>query len=606
MAAAVQGATLTSASGTAEFVLNEVHGLDLQKLIEKYELIPGMAQSDVVSAWCKMVERAAAELPRLLRTLGADWENRFAAFPVERLARPVRQDNGQDHKKPEEPKPEEPLTYGAVLSAILKRNPKYIGQGMLGEPEYQRHWMPTTRFLQLVPADHHELLEHPMAIHDGEGIAHVVHIEEMGRTQVILRLGWNSDILPETLGLGSDGFVVYPDDDKSYLRLSVRDFEMINNMAVFIDKTKNGDSETGFNEIVFEPNCRFAFASRAVYLRVAGANNSIVRDARVFLASPWSRRRLTMGPYSMDLRERVAAAIDEGEGSERQIAKRFRVSVSFVTRLLQRRRDAGTLAPKPHGGGPRPVLGFPEQVRLAMLIAEHPDATLNQLKEWGGFACTLTTLWRTLRRFRLTYKKKTLHAGERDTPEVQAKRRRYRAKVRRIEAKRLVFVDETGVNTAMTPTHAWARRGERAEGSVPSAWGSTTVIAALGLDGVRAPLIFPGATDTQAFQTYVDQVLVPELRPGDVVVFDNLKPHLSRHVAESIERAGATVLPLPPYSSDYDPIEELWSKFKGQLRRIAARTKDGLYKAVGETLDSVTIQDILGWFNHSGLYATHG
>ena len=344
----------------------------------------------------------------------------------------------------------------------------------------------------------------------------------------------------------------------------------------------------------------------AVYLRVAGANNSIVRDARVFLASPWSRRRLTMGPYSMDLRERVAAAIDEGEGSERQIAKRFRVSVSFVTRLLQRRRDAGTLAPKPHGGGPRPVLGFPEQVRLAMLIAEHPDATLNQLKEWGGFACTLTTLWRTLRRFRLTYKKKTLHAGERDTPEVQAKRRRYRAKVRRIEAKRLVFVDETGVNTAMTPTHAWARRGERAEGSVPSAWGSTTVIAALGLDGVRAPLIFPGATDTQAFQTYVDQVLVPELRPGDVVVFDNLKPHLSRHVAESIERAGATVLPLPPYSSDYDPIEELWSKFKGQLRRIAARTKDGLYKAVGETLDSVTIQDILGWFNHSGLYATHG
>ena len=212
----------------------------------------------------------------------------------------------------------------------------------------------------------------------------------------------------------------------------------------------------------------------------------------------------------------------------------------------------------------------------------------------------------TLRRFRLNYKKKTLHAGERDTPEVQAKRRRYRAKVRRIEAKRLVFVDETGVNTAMTPTHAWARRGERAEGSVPSSWGSTTVIAALGLDGVRAPLIFPGATDTQAFQTYVDQVLVPELRPGDVVVFDNLKPHLSRHVAESIERAGATVLPLPPYSSDYDPIEELWSKFKGQLRRIAARTKDGLYKAVGETLDSVTIQDILGWFNHSGLYATHG
>ena len=343
----------------------------------------------------------------------------------------------------------------------------------------------------------------------------------------------------------------------------------------------------------------------AVYLRVAGANNSIVGDAKVFLARPWNRRRLTMGPYSMDLRERVAAVIDEGEGSQRQVAKRFRVSVSFVTRLLQRRRDAGTLAPKPHGGGPRPVLGFPEQVRLAMLIAEHPDAILNQLKEWGGFACTLTTIWRTLRRFRLTYKKKTLHASERDDPEVQAKRRRYRRKVKQIDAKRLVFVDETGINTAMTPSHAWARRGERAIGSVPTSWGSTTVIAALGLDGVRAPLVFPGATDTQAFQTYVDEVLVPELRPGDVVIFDNLKPHLAPHVAESIERAGASVLPLPPYSSDYDPIEELWSKFKGELRRVAARVRNDLYNAVGEILDHVTLQDILGWFNHSGVYATH-
>ena len=91
-----------------------------------------------------------------------------------------------------------------------------------------------------------------------------------------------------------------------------------------------------------------------------------------------------MGPYSMDLRERVAAAIDEGEGSERQIAKRFRVSVSFVTRLLQRRRDAGTLAPKPHGGGPRPVLGFPEQVRLAMLIAEQSRCHLEPIEGVGA------------------------------------------------------------------------------------------------------------------------------------------------------------------------------------------------------------------------------
>jgi transposase len=307
----------------------------------------------------------------------------------------------------------------------------------------------------------------------------------------------------------------------------------------------------------------------------------------------------------MDLRERVAAAIDAG-GSQRTVAQRFRVSVSFVTRLMQRRRQAGTLAPKPHGGGPRPYFGLPEEVRLVLLILKHPDATLDRLKELGGFTCTLTTIWRTLRRFRQTYKKKTLHASQRDDPKVQAKRRRYRRRVAGIDAKRLVFVDETGVNTAMTPSHAWAPRGRRAVGSVPHSWASTTVIAALGLEGVRAPFVFQGATDTQAFGTYVEEVLAPELRPGDVVVFDNLKPHHAPQVRRTIRRAGASVLPLPPYSSDYDPLEELWSKFKGELRLVAARVREDLYNAVGVALDHVTLRDILGWFNHSGLYATHG
>jgi transposase len=122
---------------------------------------------------------------------------------------------------------------------------------------------------------------------------------------------------------------------------------------------------------------------------------------------------------------------------------------------------------------------------------------------------------------------------------------------------------------------------------------------------VRAPLAFPGATDTAAFQTYVEMVLAPELRAGDVVVFDNLKPHLASGVAAAIERAGAKVLPLPPYSLDYTPIEELWSKAKQYLRRAAARSRGTLYDALGEALEHVTVQDILGWFQHAGLCATH-
>jgi transposase len=313
-----------------------------------------------------------------------------------------------------------------------------------------------------------------------------------------------------------------------------------------------------------------------------------------------------MGPYSKDLRERVAAAVDHGEGSQREIARRFRVSLTFVFRLLRRRRDAGTLDPKPHGGGPTPALGPEDQQRLRQLIREQPDATLEQLRQRGGFTCSRTTLWRALRRRDLTRKKKTLHADERDRPDVQAKRRSFRRKVKPIDPERLVFVDETGVTTAMTPAYAWAPRGERAYASAPGSWESVTVTAALGLDGVRAPLVFPGSTDAATFRAYVEEVLVPALHEGDVVVFDNLSAHLAPAVEEAIERAGASVLPLPPYSPDYTPIEEMYSKVKEFLKRVAARVKGDLYDAIGDALKEVTPQDIIGWFEEAGLSASHG
>ncbi len=142
-----------------------------------------------------------------------------------------------------------------------------------------------------------------------------------------------------------------------------------------------------------------------------------------------------MRPYSTDLRERVAAAIDHHEGSLRQIARTFRVSLSFIVRLLQRRHTAGTLDPKPHGGSPPPALGPDDRQRLAQLSREQPDATLEQLRQRGGFHCSLTTLWRALRHRRLTYKKKSLHASQRDRPDVQKKRRSFRKEVGKIDPK---------------------------------------------------------------------------------------------------------------------------------------------------------------------------
>ena len=128
----------------------------------------------------------------------------------------------------------------------------------------------------------------------------------------------------------------------------------------------------------------------------------------------------------------------------------------------------------------------------------------------------------------------------------------------------------------------------------------------MGLDGLRGSLAFPGAMDEPAFATYVEHVLAPHLHPGDLVVMDDLRVHDSEAAEAAIRRAGAKEVRLPPYSPDYNRIEEMWSKLKARLRRTAARTTPALYQAVADALDDITSQDIRGWVQHSGLYATPG
>jgi transposase len=131
-----------------------------------------------------------------------------------------------------------------------------------------------------------------------------------------------------------------------------------------------------------------------------------------------------------------------------------------------------------------------------------------------------------------------------------------------------------------------------------------TVIAAVRLGGVRAPLAVSGSSNAATFLAYVEQVLAPALRKGDVVIFDNLASHFTPGAAEAVEAVGARILPLPPYSPEFNPIEEMFSKFKESLRRAAARTKERLVEAIGEALRLVTTEDILGWFAQAGLCAT--
>jgi transposase len=253
-----------------------------------------------------------------------------------------------------------------------------------------------------------------------------------------------------------------------------------------------------------------------------------------------------MKPLSKDLRARILDAVDNREGSRRALAARFKVNVSTITRLLPLRRQTGSSDPRPHGGGNTPTLDQRGLQRLRALVRKDPDATLETLRQRLGVDGSIMIVWRALKKLAITVKKKSRQADERDRPDVPRQRRRFRKAVKAIDPKRLVFGDETGVTTAMTPAYGRAPRGQRVIATAPASWESVTLTAAVALDGPRAPLALPGATHEAAFRASLEEVLAPALRPGDVVVFDNLAAHLKPGIAEAIERAGASVLPLPP------------------------------------------------------------
>ncbi len=313
----------------------------------------------------------------------------------------------------------------------------------------------------------------------------------------------------------------------------------------------------------------------------------------------------TMKTYSADLRERVVRACDDGQLRHEQIARLFDVSTAWIRRLLQRRRETGSFAAKPHAGGPRPKLTAWQRGQLVEQVAAQPDATLAELRERVGAFVHLSTIHRALDRFGLTLKKKVLHAAEQDRPDVRQKRATFRGRAAGIDPSRFVFLDEMGANTAMTRLYGRAPRGERAVGRVPQAhWKTTTLLSAIRSDGVVTAWTFAGATDEAAFVTFVREVLVPALRLGDLVVLDNLKAHRASAVARILRQAGAGVWYLPPYSPDFNPIEKIWAKVKARLRKAEARTPETLLDAIAEALAAVTPEECQHCFVACGYHAT--
>jgi transposase len=193
--------------------------------------------------------------------------------------------------------------------------------------------------------------------------------------------------------------------------------------------------------------------------------------------------------------------------------------------------------------------------------------------------------------------KKSLHAVERDTEVNRERRREFLEAIRAIPPERLMYLDESGVTTSMTRLRGRCLGGKRIHEATPGGhWKILTILSAMSLRGLVATMTIEEPTDSDIFLAYVEQVLCPALEPGDVVVMDNLSSHKVQGVRQRIQLAGASVLYLPPYSPDLNPIEKAWAKLKQLLRSAKARNKQALDQTIADLLPRITEQDAQAWF----------
>ena len=197
--------------------------------------------------------------------------------------------------------------------------------------------------------------------------------------------------------------------------------------------------------------------------------------------------------------------------------------------------------------------------------------------------------------------KKTLKASEQGREDIKKAREGWADFQKGVDVERLVFLDETGAKTNMTRLYGRSYRGERCHDSAPDGrWERTSILSAIKFSGKTESLIFDGALDSKMYDAYIERILLPTLKTGDIVIMDNLNVHKSEKAKQLIESVGAKYIHLPAYSPDLNPIEKMWSKVKQILRGIKARSREALETAIAYALDQVTHEDAKGWFASCG------
>ncbi|WP_426433951.1 IS630 family transposase [Bradyrhizobium genosp. P] len=306
-------------------------------------------------------------------------------------------------------------------------------------------------------------------------------------------------------------------------------------------------------------------------------------------------------PLSNDLRERVVAAVATGE-SCRIVAARFGVAVSSVVKWSQRYRATGSVAPGKMGGHRKPVLE-PHRAFIKERIRQTPHLTLHKLKDElaaRGVKVSHNAVWTFLRREGLRFKK-TLFALEQARADVARRRRRWRSWQASLDPQRLVFIDETWIKTSMAPLRGWGPKGERVGGFAPHGhWRTLTFLGALRCDGLTAPCVFDGPINGECFRAYVEQQLIPVLKPGDIVIMDNLGSHKSAALRRAIRGAGARLWYLPPYSPDLNPIEQAFAKIKHWMRIAQKRTLEDTWRHIGDLVATIQPRECSNYFANAG------
>ncbi|MCI4592207.1 IS630 family transposase [Sphingobium sp. BYY-5] len=308
-------------------------------------------------------------------------------------------------------------------------------------------------------------------------------------------------------------------------------------------------------------------------------------------------------PLSMDLQSRVLAAVDAGM-SCRGAAVRFGVSASTAIRWRDQRRHTGGYDAKPQGGDTRSRRIEAYAGKVLALHEARRDITLEELRqELGrtGLTVAVSTLHRFFARHGISRKKKTGHASEQERTDVLSQREACFDGQLDLDPHRLVFIDETWTATNMARSHGRCRRGERLRMGFPHGHRkTTTLVAGLRMTGMVAPMVLDGPINGDWFEAYVEQVLAPELGPGDIVIMDNLSSHKRASVRALIEAAGARLLFLPPYSPAFNPIEKAFARLKAMLRKAGEHTVSGLWALIGKLVDLFQPQECANYFSSCG------